>query len=158
MDLVQDVTTDCSVVASLCAVNARSERGHLKVRQQKVVPFPLFKKIQILPYIVYPFDHSNMEPRVSRNGKYVLKLQLNGCYRQVVIDDRLPTSKTSRSLFVTDRNNNSILWPALVEKAYLKARGGYNLPGSNSGTDLWILTGWIPEQLFLQRYDSEDLC
>ena len=99
-----------------------------------------------------------MEPRVSRNGKYVLKLQLNGCYRQVVIDDRLPTSKTSRSLFVTDRNNNSILWPALVEKAYLKARGGYNLPGSNSGTDLWILTGWIPEQLFLQRYDSEDIC
>ena len=34
MDLVQDVTTDCSVVASLCAVSARSERGHLKVRQK----------------------------------------------------------------------------------------------------------------------------
>ena len=98
-----------------------------------------------------------MEPGISRNGKYVLKLQLNGCYRQIVIDDRLPTSRTSRSLFVTDRNNDSILWPALVEKAYLKARGGYNLPGSNSGTDLWILTGWIPEQLFLQRYISKNI-
>ena len=98
-----------------------------------------------------------MEPGVSGNGKYVLRLQLNGCYRRIIIDDRLPTSKTSRSLFVTDRNNNTTFWPALVEKAYLKARGGYNLPGSNSGTDLWILTGWIPEQLFLQRYVSEDI-
>lgn len=27
-DLVQDITTDCSVVASLCAATARSERDH----------------------------------------------------------------------------------------------------------------------------------
>ena len=92
-----------------------------------------------------------MAPAVSPNGKYIFKMYFNGCYRQVVIDDRLPSSKTLRSLFVVDRNDNSLLWPALVEKAYLKARGGYNLPGSNSGTDLWILTSWIPEQLFLQR-------
>lgn len=31
VDLVQDVTTDCSVVASLCAGTARAERGHPKV-------------------------------------------------------------------------------------------------------------------------------
>lgn len=30
-DLVQDITTDCSVVASLCAGTARVERGHTKV-------------------------------------------------------------------------------------------------------------------------------
>jgi len=33
VDLVQDITTDCSVVASLCAATARAERGHTKVRQ-----------------------------------------------------------------------------------------------------------------------------
>ena len=32
VDLVQDVTTDCSVVASLCAVTARSERGSTNVK------------------------------------------------------------------------------------------------------------------------------
>lgn len=71
-----------------------------------------------------------------------------------MIDDRLPSSKTTRSLHVIDRNNSNFLWPALVEKAYLKVRGGYDFPGSNSGTDLWVLTGWIPEQVFLHHDDS----
>ena len=31
IDLVQDAATDCSVVASLCALVARGERGHAKV-------------------------------------------------------------------------------------------------------------------------------
>ena len=31
VDLVQDITTDCSVVASLCAVTARSERVNTNV-------------------------------------------------------------------------------------------------------------------------------
>lgn len=31
IDLVQDITTDCSVVASLCASSARSERGYADV-------------------------------------------------------------------------------------------------------------------------------
>lgn len=31
IDLVQDITTDCSVVASLCAGVARVHRGHEKV-------------------------------------------------------------------------------------------------------------------------------
>ena len=31
VDLIQDVTTDCSVVASLCAGVARASHGHSKV-------------------------------------------------------------------------------------------------------------------------------
>lgn len=101
--------------------------------------------------MIYPYDKVNARPRVSRNGKYIFRLHFNGCYRRVTIDDRLPASSSSRSLHVVDRRNPKLLWPALVEKAYLKVRGGYDFPGSNSGTDLWVLTGWIPEQIFLQR-------
>jgi len=99
-----------------------------------------------------PWDADKQFPGVSSNGKYVLRLNFNGTYRIVIIDDRLPTSRTSRVIHVLDRRNPMLLWPALVEKAYLKIRGGYDFPGSNSGTDLWILTGWIPEQVFFKRF------
>lgn len=82
-------------------------------------------------------------------------MNFNGCWRRVIVDDRLPASKTNRTLYVVDRRNPRLIWPALLEKAYLKVRGGYDFPGSNSGTDLWVLTGWIPEQLFLQREDFD---
>lgn len=99
----------------------------------------------------YPFDRSNNVPKLSHSGKYILRMYFNGCSRRVVIDDRLPDSLTDRTLFVVDRENPVLIWPALLEKAYLKVRGGYDFPGSNSGTDLWVLTGWIPDQIFLQR-------
>ncbi|KAJ5897252.1 hypothetical protein N7504_007540 [Penicillium tannophilum] len=137
-DLVQDVLTDCSVVASLCATTSRSERG-LGMHASPVV---------------YPCENDSAVPKLSPSGKYIFSFYFNGCFRKVVIDDRLPSSNTARSLHVIDRNNPNFLWPALVEKAYLKIRGGYDFPGSNSGTDLWVLTGWIPEQVFLHHDDA----
>lgn len=133
IDLVQDAATDCSVVASLAAGASRTGNG-----------YPT-----IIDEILYPYDHDKQQPEISPNGKYILRLNFNGCYRKVVIDDRLPVSSTQRLLHVIDRKNPALLWPALVEKAYLKVRGGYDFPGSNSSTDLWILCGWIPEQVFL---------
>lgn len=152
-DLVQDVTTDCSVVASLCAA-MRILTGRNSVRlsifRAGIVCY-IDTRSQVLSSILYPFDKSRGIPRVSASGKYVLKLYFNGCFRRVIIDERLPSSLTNRTLYVVDRLNPQLLWPALLEKAYLKVRGGYDFPGSNSGTDLWVLTGWIPEQIFLQR-------
>ncbi|KAI1133056.1 PALB protein [Nemania abortiva] len=133
-DLVQDITTDCSVVASLCA-----SMRHLR-------PGPT----SILPALMFPVSPEDGRPEISANGRYVFRMFFNGCFRKVVIDDRLPASRNDRTLYVVDRQNPSLIWPALIEKAYLKIRGGYDFPGSNSGTDLSILTGWIPQQLFLQ--------
>ncbi|KAK9780575.1 putative Calpain catalytic domain-containing protein [Seiridium cardinale] len=138
-DLVQDITTDCSVVASLCA-----SIKHLR-------PGPA----SILPALMFPIDPKNGQPKVSASGRYVFRMYFNGCFRKVVIDDRLPSSTNSRTLYVVDRQNSRLIWPALMEKAYLKVRGGYDFPGSNSGTDLWVLTGWIPQQLFLQSDDID---
>jgi len=103
-----------------------------------------------MSYIMYPCEEDTGHASLSPNGKHIVKLNFNGCLRKVVIDDRLPVTKTSRTLYAIDRNNPALLWPALIEKAYLKVRGGYDFPGSNSGTDLWVLTGWIPEQIYLE--------
>jgi calpain-7 len=139
VDVVQDAATDCSVVASLCAGVARAERSHAKIMRS----------------VLHPYDSEGGRPLLSQNGKYIVRLNFNGCYRKVVIDDTLPTSKTTRVIHVVDRANPGLLWPALLEKAYLKVRGGYDFPGSNSGTDIWILSGWIPEQVFLQSDELE---
>lgn len=138
-DLVQDITTDCSVVASLSAC-----MRHLR-------PGPAC----ILPTVMFPIDFASGQPKLSASGKYVFRMFFNGCFRKVVIDDRLPSTATDRTLYVVDRQNPRLLWPALVEKAYLKVRGGYDFPGSNSGTDLCALTGWIPQQLFVHNDDMD---
>ncbi|KAK5106986.1 cysteine protease [Lithohypha guttulata] len=139
LDMVQDVAPDCSVIASFCVGASRIERGHKRLYGQ----------------IVYPYDHNSDQPCESANGRYVLRLYFNGCWRRVDIDDRLPTSKSSRVLHVVDRSQPGLVWPAIVEKAYLKVRGGYNFPGSNSGTDLAVITGWMPQQVFLHDDDVE---
>ena len=133
-DLVQDITTDCSVVASLCACMKHLQPG----------------PASLLPALMFPADPDSGQPEISTSGKYVFRMYFNGCFRKVVVDDRLPSSCNDRTLYVVDRQNPDLLWPALLEKAYLKVRGGYDFPGSNSGTDLWTLTGWIPQQIFLQ--------
>ncbi len=107
---------------------------------------------KLLCTIFYPYDREKNRPMISESGRYIFRFHFNGCFRKVVIDDRLPYSNSTRTLHVVDRQNPGLLWPALLEKAYLKMQGGYDFPGSNSGTDLWVLTGWIPEQIFLQRY------
>jgi hypothetical protein len=139
-DLVQDMVTDCSVVASLSAA-----MRHMCPKQDT-----------LLRSLMYPFDQEKLRPSLSKNGKYVFRMHFNGCSRRVMIDDRLPaSSSSSRILYVVDRHNGRLIWPALMEKAYLKVRGGYDFPGSNSGTDLFVLTGWIPEQRFLHHEDFD---
>ncbi|KAI1494763.1 hypothetical protein F5X96DRAFT_463455 [Biscogniauxia mediterranea] len=138
-DLVQDITTDCSVVASLCA-----SIKHLRPGRNS-----------ILPILMFPADQETGQPKISTSGKYIFRMFFNGCFRKVIIDDYLPSSSNERTLYVVDRQNPGLIWPALVEKAYLKVRGGYDFPGSNSGTDLCVLTGWIPQQLFLQSDDVD---
>lgn len=98
-----------------------------------------------------PHDKEKKRLLLSANGKYHIRLNFNGSYRTVTVDDRLPVSP-SRVLHVVNRADPSLLWPALLEKAYLKVRGGYGFPGSNSATDLWVLTGWIPEILKLSGF------
>ncbi|KAI7823236.1 hypothetical protein BC939DRAFT_503395 [Gamsiella multidivaricata] len=137
--IVQDIVTDCSFVASLC-VSASYERRWKK---------------QLIRACIYPKNKFG-EPCYNPNGKYLVKLIFNGIARRVVVDDYLPVSK-SDTLMCTFSTNKNELWPSIIEKAYMKLMGGYDFPGSNSGIDLYALTGWIPEHIFIKEsnFDSE---
>ncbi|KAK9451723.1 uncharacterized protein V1518DRAFT_409365 [Limtongia smithiae] len=125
-DISQDILSDCSVIASLCVIADLEQRsGHSLIAQ-------------ILQC-----------RSTSRTGEYNLKLFFNGTYRRVTIDDYVPTSKASRYIHVVSRSNPGLLWPILIEKAYLKVMGGYDFPGSNAASDLFALTAWIPEHILL---------
>ncbi|KAH7055137.1 hypothetical protein BKA57DRAFT_245153 [Linnemannia elongata] len=131
--IVQDIVTDCSFVASLC-VSASYERRWKK---------------QLIRACIYPKNKFG-EPCYNPHGKYLVKLTFNGIARRVVVDDYLPVSK-SGTLMCTFSTNKNELWPSIIEKAYMKLMGGYDFPGSNSGIDLYALTGWIPEHLFIKE-------
>lgn len=131
LNIVQDVIADCSFVASLC-ITAAFQRKHKK---------------RLITDCIYPRD-AHEKPIYNPSGKYMVKLFYNGISRKVIVDDRLPCDKNGKLMCTYSKAAE--FWPSIIEKAYMKLMGGYDFPGSNSSIDLQTLTGWIPEQIFLE--------
>ncbi|KAF8523246.1 cysteine proteinase [Gautieria morchelliformis] len=121
-DLVQCVVTDCSVVAaiSVCIGHQRRFGSTLGISS------------------LHPQDGNGL-PVLSKSGRYAVRIFLNG---STVIDDALPFLETGQLLGVSTGKKH-VLWPPLIEKAYMKLMGGYDFPGST-------LIGWIPEHVHIR--------
>lgn len=128
-DIVQRIVADCSLCASIIVCLLHSRTHNSEAALPSLHPRGPGGRLHISP-----------------TGEYELKVLFNGAYRRVVIDDRLPFLPDGCPMCMTSRGRNDI-WPSLVEKAYLKLMGGYDFPGSNSGTDIHALAGWIPDHL-----------
>ncbi|CAE6506015.1 unnamed protein product [Rhizoctonia solani] len=148
-EIVQDVVSDCSVIAALgvCAEHRQ--------RFGSCVPSTLFylspKRAK------HTFKKSSRE--ILRTDYVQWHLENDRClvhqlfpitflHRVIVIDELLPTAPNGRLICATTVKQAQ-LWPALLEKAYMKLMGGYDFPGSNSSIDLHALTSWIPEHMYL---------
>ncbi|GAA5934598.1 hypothetical protein JCM1841_004190, partial [Sporobolomyces salmonicolor] len=148
-EIVQDNVSDCSLVAALIV----GAEHHAKFGSK--LGFSC----------LYPQDASGF-PVKSRSGQYTARFRINGTWRTAPalltlhlaeIDDSLPVAASGRPICATTSGDDKI-WPALVEKAYLKLMGGYDFAGSNSANDLHALSGWLPEHISLrQNFRSEQL-
>ncbi|TFL06986.1 hypothetical protein BDV98DRAFT_557061 [Pterulicium gracile] len=122
-EITQQLVTDCSVSASLTVL--------LRYSQQ----FPRFKETLL------NLVHHDSEALCH------VKLFLNGAWRRVLVDDNLPYDPQTGQLLCMMSGDRRWTWPSIVEKAYMKLLGGYNFPGSDSGTDIHALCGWVPEYI-----------
>ncbi|KAH9811680.1 calpain-like protease palB/RIM13 [Melampsora americana] len=124
-DIVQDVVTDCSLIAAFAVSTNHANRFSSKLNVA----------------CLYPKDCSG-NPVATSSGIYRVKLFLNGTYREVesAVDDKIPTG-TDRPMMCAQCRGGDFFWPALIEKAYMKVMAGYDFVGS-------ALTGWIPETIF----------
>ena len=67
---------------------------------------------------IYPKGKDGM-PMYNTSGKYAVRLFWMGCWRKVVVDDRVCVDAAGRNLLMCSPNPNE-LWPTLLSKAILK--------------------------------------
>ncbi|KAI0774825.1 hypothetical protein BD413DRAFT_603407 [Trametes elegans] len=129
-DITQKIVSDCSVCGSIAVCVDHQRRFGSKMIVEAVHP---------------KGDHG--APTRSDSGEYHLRLLYNGCRRRVSIDDKLPTHPDG-TLLCMSTGAKKVLWPSLVEKAYMKLTGGYDFLGS-------ALAGWIPEHVDMRSSDFQ---
>mmetsp|Transcript_112711 Transcript_112711/g.283423 ORF Transcript_112711/g.283423 Transcript_112711/m.283423 type:complete len:956 (-) Transcript_112711:89-2956(-) len=139
--ICQGLVGDCSLISALSAL-AEYEN---KFREP------------VLSGIIHPKSSSSssngcilgseLGPAYNEYGQYGCRLFLNGTTRKVVVDDTVPVRRDGKLLCAHSACPQE-LWVTLLEKSLVKIMGSsFDMQGSNPGTDVFHLTGWVPETI-----------
>ncbi|CAI5734449.1 unnamed protein product [Peronospora farinosa] len=94
------------------------------------------------------------EQQYNEEGVYAVRFWRNNRSRVVVVDDYIPCSQYGKPVFgsFTGSNGKFEIWSLLVEKAYAKLHGGYEvIVGGQEGYCLQDLYGGVPARYKLQE-------
>lgn len=97
--------------------------------------------------------HAPLYPRAGglpvASDAYDVRLYIDGEPRRIRVDDRVPAAN-GHTLGAHLRSGSP--WPSLIEKGYLHTySSGYDHDGGDAGSDVYMLTGWVPEHIALQE-------
>lgn len=97
--------------------------------------------------LVYPHAPGTCHPVYNPNGKYIVKLFIEGAFRRVVIDDYLPVDVLGRP-FLSFTSQKEI-WPALLAKAlFVALKSSCHLLFTDPETIVSCLRGgWVPQRI-----------
>lgn len=99
-------------------------------------------------YRVVPADQG-FHAQDDYGGIFRFRIWWCGSWREVLVDDRLPT--VNNKLVFISSNRQAEFWPALLEKAYAKLHGSYEALKYGSVLDgLADLTGGVAESILLK--------
>jgi len=119
----------------------------------------LLPKGYFLWELIYPQDEEGM-PLYNPHGKYIIKLFIQGRWRQVMIDDIMPVGHAivGNSPFapvMPASTNVNVIWPQLLAKGLLVAfQDDLSSPVLPC---IQALTGWTPYQLPLSWHAAQAL-
>ncbi len=110
----------------------------------------LFKKI-------VPFDnHFSIS---TYSGLFHFRFWIHGTWHDVVVDDYLPVSPDGRLIFCRNKLNANDFWCALLEKAYAKVNGSYEVLDGGLTTDALIdMSGGFEERYSLKKLAASEAC
>ncbi|KAF4751277.1 hypothetical protein FOZ63_018742, partial [Perkinsus olseni] len=137
--LVQNLVGDCSFISALAICMHWEQRYSADGRQ------PSGQQPRLFSDKIYPQNRRGQAVK-SPTGAYKVKLFVNGVWRLVEVSDWFPLS--SNGTLLTSYCKNGDWWAPILEKAFMKVHGGYGFPGSIGSCDLYVLTGWLPEEIF----------
>lgn len=125
----QGAASDCTLVAAIEAAAAHDTRWGTGLAHA-----PLFPQENGAP---------------TDSATYDVRLFVDGEARRITVDNQVPMAGDA---ILGAHICGGSPWPSFIEKAYLHVyRSGYEHVGGDASSDVYMLTGWLPEYIAMQE-------
>jgi calpain len=94
-------------------------------------------------------ENQTFQSRSGYCGAFAFTFFIAGEWREVVIDDRLPTLEGKLLLFLRSGDRNEF-WPSLLEKAFAKIHGSYDSLVGGDLAQAAVVFGALSETFYVQ--------